>query len=109
MRSRYTAYTLNCETYLLATWHHSTRPASLPLDGEAKTKWLWLEVKRHDFSAAAPDTSVVEFVARFKVGGGRAERLHEVSRFVREDGCWFYVDGEIDGKNAQQRAATAKE
>lgn len=98
MRSRYTAYTLNREAYLLATWHHSMRPASLPLDGEAKTKWLGLEVKRHDFSDAAPDASVVEFVARFKVGEGRAERLHEVSRFVREDGCWFYVDGEIDEK-----------
>jgi SEC-C motif-containing protein len=41
----------------------------------------------------AGDTATVEFVARFKVGGQPAVRLHEVSRFVREDGRWFYVDG----------------
>jgi len=29
MRSRYTAYTLLCEDYLLATWHVSTRPLQL--------------------------------------------------------------------------------
>jgi SEC-C motif-containing protein len=33
-------------------------------------------------------------VARSKLGG-RAQRLHETSRFVREDGRWFYVDGEM--------------
>ena len=32
----------------------------------------------------------------FKIAG-RAHRLHEVSRFAREDGRWFYVDGDILG------------
>ena len=37
----------------------------------------------------------VEFVARYKVGG-RAYRLHETSRFERdEQGFWRYVDGEV--------------
>jgi SEC-C motif-containing protein len=36
----------------------------------------------------------MEFVARYKVGG-RAQRLHEISRFVREAGQWLYVDGAI--------------
>jgi SEC-C motif domain protein len=36
----------------------------------------------------------VEFVARYKVNG-RAHRLHEISRFVREAGKWLYVDGDI--------------
>lgn len=35
----------------------------------------------------------VEFIARYRIGGGSAARLHERSRFVREDGRWFYVDG----------------
>jgi SEC-C motif-containing protein len=35
----------------------------------------------------------VEFVARNRVQG-RATRMHERSRFVREDGRWFYVDGD---------------
>lgn len=108
MRSRYTAYTLNAETYLLATWHPSTRPTSLPLDAGDKARWLGLEVKRYECDAGA-DRAVVEFIARFKIGGGRAERLHETSRFVREEGRWFYIDAELNGKNAQQRAAMAKD
>lgn len=92
MRSRYTAYTLAREDYLLATWHHSARPASLDLAAEPRSKWLGLEVKRHEQSE--PDHAVVEFVARYKVGG-RAHRLHETSRFAREAGKWLYVDGDI--------------
>ncbi len=90
MCSRYTAYVLLREDYLLATWHTSTRPASLDLASDVPTKWLGLEVKRHEQQDA--DHAVVEFVARYKVSG-RAHRLHEVSRFVHEDGRWFYVDG----------------
>jgi SEC-C motif-containing protein len=92
MRSRYTAYTLQREDYLLASWHPSTRPAALGLTEDTSTKWLGLEVKRHE--QQDPDHAIVEFVARYKVNG-RAHRLHEVSRFVREDGRWFYVDGDI--------------
>jgi SEC-C motif-containing protein len=40
------------------------------------------------------NTAEVEFVARFRVAG-RAVRQHELSRFVREDGQWFYVDGDV--------------
>jgi SEC-C motif domain protein len=94
MRSRYTAYTLGREDYLLRTWHHSTRPASLELANKphsARCKWLGLEVRRHE--QLEPDNTTVEFVARYKVDG-RAHRLHEISRFVREAGQWFYIDGE---------------
>lgn len=95
MRSRYTAYNLLHEDYLLATWHRSTRPEKLGLATEASSKWLGLQVKRHE---QQDDThALVEFVARYKVGG-RAHRLHEVSRFVREDGRWFYVDGDLHEK-----------
>ena len=92
MRSRYTAYTLGREDYLLATWCRRTRPASLELAREPRRKWLGLEVRRHELPGA--DKAMVEFVARYKVGG-RAHRLHEISRFVREAGQWFYVDGAI--------------
>jgi SEC-C motif-containing protein len=93
MRSRYTAYTLLREDYLLQTWHPSTRPATLGLAQEEATKWLGLEVKRHEQQDAT--RASVEFVARYKVNG-RAHRLHEASNFVREEGRWFYVDGEVD-------------
>jgi SEC-C motif-containing protein len=93
MRSRYSAYALKLEAYLLATWHVSTRPAALDLAAD-NAKWLVLEVKKHVQESA--DHATVEFVARYKIGG-RAHRLHEISRFVREEGKWFYVGGEFPG------------
>ncbi len=91
MRSRYSAYVALRDDYLMATWHPTTRPATLGLANDAPTKWLGLDVRRHEPSDA--DHAIVEFIARYKVNG-RAQRLHETSRFVREDGRWFYVDGE---------------
>jgi SEC-C motif-containing protein len=92
MRSRYTAYTLGREDYLLTTWHNSTRPASLDLASGPKSKWLGLKLKRYE--RLDPDHAVVEFVARYKIKG-RAHRLHEISRFVREAQRWYYVNGDI--------------
>jgi SEC-C motif-containing protein len=91
MRSRYTAYVLNLEAYLLQTWHPQTRPASLNLPDNPPTKWLGLAVKRH--TTDGDDSAIVEFIARYKVGG-KAHWLHEISRFRSIDGRWFYLDGE---------------
>lgn len=96
MRSRYSAYALGDAAYLRASWHASTRPATLALDDGATARWLGLTVIRHAMTAvdaAGRDTATVEFVARCKSGGAPAARLHEVSRFVREDGRWYYLDG----------------
>jgi SEC-C motif-containing protein len=91
MRSRYAAFASLDRDWLLATWHASTRPRELAL--EPSIKWLGLDVKSH--RAIDEIHAEVEFVARFRSGGGRAERLHERSRFVREGGRWYYVDGDI--------------
>lgn len=96
MRSRYTAYTLLREDYLLSTWHTSTRPENLNLEEQAKVKWLGLQVKHHIQQDV--NHATVEFVARNREFG-IGIRMHEVSRFVHEDGLWFYVDGEIEGAN----------
>ncbi len=90
MRSRYSAFVLGDAPYLLATWHASTRPPSLSF--EAGLRWLGLQVRQHQLIDA--NHAMVEFVARSKLGG-RAHRLHEISRFVREHGRWFYVDGDL--------------
>lgn len=95
MRSRYSAYVLALEEYLLATWHIGTRPASLDFSDAAKTKWLGLEIKHH--VVIDPTHAQVEFVARYKTGGHSAVRLHEISEFVLEDGRWFYVSGVFPG------------
>ncbi len=89
MRSRYSAFALDLIDYLLATWHPSTRPSRLDAN-EPGLKWLGLQVRRHTIVDA--DHAMIEFVARNKLAG-RAQRLHEISRFVREDGRWFYTNG----------------
>ncbi len=91
MRSRYSAFVLTQGDYLLATWHPSTRPTTVNF--EPGQRWLGLEVRHHQATTA--DQAKVEFIARSKLAG-RAQRLHETSRFVREAGRWYYLDGQID-------------
>ncbi|MFP5419245.1 MAG: YchJ family protein [Gammaproteobacteria bacterium] len=92
MRSRYSAFVLGREAYLLATWHPDTRPAQLQLDDAPSPQWLGLTIRSHACQDDAHAT--VEFVARYK-RNGRAFKLHETSRFARLAGRWLYVDGEI--------------
>jgi len=98
MRSRYSAYVLALEPYLLVTWHADTRPAQLDLAADEAPRWLGLEIRRHE--STGDNSATVEFVTRYKTGG-RAHRLHEVSRFLREEGRWYYVDGEFPVKGAR--------
>ena len=95
MRSRYSAFTRQDAAYLLATWHASTRPATLDFDAGAR--WLGLQVRAHRQLDA--NRAEVEFVARCRAAGGRATRLHERSRFVRENvqggWRWYYLDGDL--------------
>ena len=90
MRSRYSAYVLQLAPYVLSTWHPATCPAELSLDDE-KTQWLELKVLRTE---QRDDSATVEFVARYKING-RADRMHEISRFVRENSRWYYRDGTL--------------
>ena len=90
MRSRYTAFVLENETYLKHTWQEAFRPSTLEF--EVGAKWLGLDIK--DFVTtglqAGQATAEVEFVARVRVGG-KAKRLYERSCFVCEEGQWRYV------------------
>jgi len=92
MRSRYTAFVLQLEDYLLDTWHPKTRPATLNLAEDPPTKWLGLQIKHAE--NISKTTATVEFIARYKVAG-KATRLHETSQFERIDGRWYYLSGEF--------------
>lgn len=91
MRSRYTAYALALDDYVLRSWHPRTRPTSI--EQEPGTRWLGLRVKSVQQSAA--DQATVRFEARYRVGGRSAVRMCETSRFVREGEHWYYLDGDI--------------
>jgi SEC-C motif domain protein len=90
MRSRYCAFVLRSAPYLLATWHPSTRPGSIPFN--PAQKWLGLSVV--DMQLTGVDCAEVEYIARSRVSNAAAVRQHERSRFVREEGRWLYVDGQ---------------
>lgn len=89
MRSRYSAFALQLAPYLLTTWHATTRPDRI--DFETDREWMLLKVVA---TSQQGGRATVEFRAQSR-RPGRVHVLHEVSRFVREDERWYYVDGTI--------------
>lgn len=91
MRSRFTAFALGDSAYLLRTWHVRTRPTTLKLDPEQR--WYRLDVDRTVQGGIFDDQGIVAFRAYYRHTDGPGEQT-EVSRFIREDGAWFYLDTE---------------
>jgi SEC-C motif-containing protein len=90
MRSHFCGFVLRDEPYLLATWHPETRPSRVRFD--EKQRWLGLRILASEAGGLEAVHGIVEFVARFKIDG-KGHRLHEVSRFEKIDGRWYYRDG----------------
>lgn len=93
MRSRYTAFVVGDVGHLERSWHADARPPDIRVD--PLQEWTGLTIVETDLGRALDATGVVEFVAT-SVVGGRKRSLHERSRFVRVDGAWVYVDGDVD-------------
>lgn len=94
MRSRYTAYVLHDEMYLLQTWHMSSRPGNIDFSGVDSVTWTGLQIVNTEGGGLTDDKAMVEFIADYEVSGVR-KQMHERSRFVREDGRWYYLDGKV--------------
>ena len=88
MASRFSAFAVRDEDYLLWTWHPSTRPAAVPL---ADLQWRRLEIVDVVGGGPFESSGIVEFRAHYRSASGRGV-IEERSRFVREDGWWFYLD-----------------
>ena len=93
MRSRYSAFAVGDPAYLLATWDPVTRPRTLELDPDVR--WTGLEITATSGGGLLDAEGTVEFRASYRGSraGGRTGSQHERSRFVREDGRWYYLDG----------------
>ena len=89
MRSRYTAYVLKLEDYLLQTWHADTRPVALNLSADSAIKWIGLQINHTETNES---TATVDFTARYKISG-KAEKMREVSQFLLVESRWFYLTG----------------
>ncbi|MDC7710575.1 YchJ family protein [Vogesella indigofera] len=92
MRSRYSAFVMGNEAYLRQSWAAGNLPDGPLLD--AAVKWLGLTILSTEAGGEQDQTGVVTFVARYKING-RAGRMQERSRFVREQGLWRYLDGDV--------------
>ncbi|MFC0601527.1 YchJ family protein [Streptomyces palmae] len=92
MRSRFSAFVVGDEGYLLRSWHPDTRPPGIDFDPELR--WGRLEILGSTDGGVFRNEGTVEFRAHYTVHG-RPGALHENSRFTRVDGAWVYVDGVI--------------
>lgn len=96
MRSRYSAYCTKNEEYLLST-HHPSKQNANNQDQLKRTlqeiEWLGLKVLKTEMDPTNPQIGFVEFAAFFE--NSEAGQLHEKSKFVNENGNWYYFDGEF--------------
>jgi len=95
MRSRYTAYVVEDYPYVLRTCHASTRPDDDEFDDSTSVKWTGLEIIETEAGGEGDDEGTVEFIARYQAPEGGDLGMHEKGSFVREDGQWFYLDGDL--------------
>lgn len=88
MRSRFSAFSVGDEEYLLRTWHPATRPPRVDLD--RTTRWVRLEILETTGGSAFHTEGTVRFRAHYEERGN-AGHLDENSRFVRNEGAWVYA------------------
>jgi SEC-C motif domain protein len=105
MRSRYTAYCKGNVDYLIATLHPKSRKKddlTSISQSMQNTHWIGLTILKTQKGQVQDRRGVVEFLARYQPVQstgvpmmGLVNQLHERSRFIKEGGQWFYVDGDI--------------
>jgi SEC-C motif-containing protein len=104
MCARYSAHALRLPTYLLASWHASTRPDSV--DTDDGLQWTGLQI--HEHNSVSEHEATVTFSAFFRTADNKPGSLQEQSRFVHEDGRWWYLDGERPKRAPQRRRKTGR-
>ncbi len=107
MRSRYTAYVVGAIDYLIATHDESSRAQIDVPATEAWSKdtaWQGLEILAVEAGGPDDQRGVVEFVAR-GVTRGAPFAQRERSRFRKDEGRWYYVDGQARAEPVRKAAA----
>lgn len=98
MRSRYSAFVCGDVPYLLNTWHPRTKPRFLDL--AAAISWRRLDIVRTERGGMLDREGVVEFVAHYREDGVWGQQ-HEVSRFLKVERRWYYLDAAPDSTGAR--------
>lgn len=105
MRSRYSAYVQGDAAYLHKTWHQTTRPALKQLRQPENVNWTGLTIIHTELGTETDKTGLVEFIANFSEKGVE-NQLHETSRFVKERGKWYYVEGDYTAPDTPENTST---
>lgn len=95
MRSRYSAYVMQCAEYIVDTTHPQKRKPRLKDDIISSwdtIQWVRLEIIKTSQGSVEDKTGKVEFKAFYKTGEAEFV-LYELSRFKRHGGRWVYFDG----------------
>ncbi len=98
MRSRYSAFALGMCDYLIETTHPDKRAGLSIAELQAHnqvTTWQGLTILETTAGGEGDSDGRVSFVARFS-SENRTGELKENSRFLRLEGRWYYVDGDIE-------------
>jgi len=93
MRSRFTAFAKKNEAYLLASWDKSTRPGKIDFSKNI-ADWTGLEILMIKKGRQNDNKGAVEFKAFYRLDG-EEHVMHEISRFRKLAGRWFYLDGKV--------------
>ncbi len=93
MRSRFTAFAMHNESYLLKTWDISKRPADIDFSKNA-VDWLRLEIFNIKKGGVKDSKGIVEFKA-FYMLDSEEYVMKELSRFKKLNNQWLYLDGTV--------------
>ena len=96
MRSRYTAFCKGNIDYLIATLHPDKRTQSDRTEltkSINNTQWLSLTIINTHKGKKNDAIGQVEFEAVYRIN--EPGQLHELSKFIKADNKWFYLEGDI--------------
>lgn len=105
MRSRYTAYAAGNIDYVKKTTH---RKGLAEFDEDSarawsrNSDWLGLSIVSVEKGGEEDTEGTVEFVASY-VQNGKEENHHELATFKKEGEKWFFLDGEMVGREPYVR------
>jgi len=93
MRSRFSAYALRNGEYLQATWDITRRPKEIDFSKET-VEWQRLVIETVKKGGVKDNKGLVEFKAYY-LQDGEEHVLSEISKFTKQGGRWFYLDGVV--------------
>lgn len=101
MRSRFTAYAMGKDQYLIDTWDKTKSPDKVNFSGD-QVEWSRLEIVSRKKGGSKDRKGSIEFKAYYKLNG-EEHLMREASQFRKVNNEWIYVDGVVKSINSVGR------